>query len=170
MKMAMLKPICAIRSISRSAAFAALVVLASSTARAVKLELQMTPDNLQQTGFSMKVENRKDGTVAFTLSRDLSRAPSPGPDSDLQLRRSATLGVSNKSGTVVECDLAPQKKGEALIYEFVIAENCVSASNLSFKEIDDYKDEGRGHLLGGGTYYEFRLASFAKRSADESRQ
>lgn len=156
MKMTMLSLTRAIRFINRCTAFGVLVVLSSSTACAEELELQMTPNNLQQTGFSLKVESRKDGMVAFTLSRDLSRAPSPGPESDLRIRRSATLRVSTKSNTVAECELAPQKKGEALIYALVVAEDCVPFPHLSLKEIDDYKDEGREHLLGGGTYYEFR--------------
>ena len=39
---------------------------------------------------------------------------------------------------------------------------------LSSMEIDDYKDEGSGHLLGGGTYYEFGLASLAQESVAEA--
>jgi hypothetical protein len=138
-----------------------LLLLGPREACALKLLAEMTPASLQDSGFAMKVENRKDGTVAFTLTRDLSKARTFEPDSDLRVRRYSSLKVSGQTGLVAQCDVEPGKEKNTLIYRFVIARDCVPNSNFTLSEIEDYKDETREHLIGGGTNYEFRLALFA---------
>lgn len=109
----------------------------------------------------MKVKNLNDGTVEFTLSRDLSKARSFAPDSDLQITRSATLEVLGKPGLLAKCEVQPNKQQNTITYHFVIARDCVPDSHFQIAEIEDYKDPTREHLIGGGTFYEFRLALFA---------
>ena len=151
------------------AVLAVVLFLAPAEAHALKISAQMAPDNLQQSGFSMKVEHRKDGMVEFTLSRDLSLARSFAPDSDLQLARSATLEVRGTSGLLAKCEVKPNQQKNTMTYRFVIAQDCVSDSHFQLAEIDDYKDQTREHLMGGGTFYEFRLALFAAKASRDKK-
>lgn len=155
----------AIRLTCPAAVLAALLLCSPAEARAAKLLSQMTPESLQHSGFSMKVENRKDGTIAFTLARDLAKARSFEPGSDLRLRRSATLKVVGKSGLVAECAVEPGEKNNTLTYRFVLARECVAASHFTLAEIEDYKEEVGEGYLGGGTFFEFRLEHFAAQPA-----
>lgn len=140
---------------------AALLLFSPAQARAAKLQCEMTPENVQHSGFSMQVENGKDGTIAFTLARDLAKARSFQPGSDLRLRRSATLKVIGKTGLVAECAVEPHEKNNTLTYRFVLARDCVAASQFTLAESEDYKEEVGEGYLGGGTFFEFRLEHFA---------
>ena len=132
----------------------------------------MTPDSLEANGFSMKVENQKDGTVEFTIVRDLSQAKSFPADSDLRISRSATLRVFDKSGLLAQCEIEPNtRQKNTITYRFTIARDCVANSSFALAEDDDYKDQARESLIGGGTHYEFALALFAEHhSEDKARQ
>ncbi|GDY19266.1 hypothetical protein LBMAG56_06110 [Verrucomicrobiota bacterium] len=152
-------------SVCLVAVLAALLLFSPAEARAAKLLCEMTPESLQHSGFSMKVENRKDGTIAFTLARDLAKARTFEPGSDLRLRRSATLKVVGKSGLIAECAVEPNEKNNTLTYRFVLARECVAASQFTLAEIEDYKEEVGEGYLGGGTLFEFRLAHFAAQAA-----
>ena len=143
---------------------ALLLILAPAEAYALKTSVEMTPDNLQQSGFSMKVKNLEDGTVEFTLSRDLAKARSFAQDSDLQLKRSSTLEVFGKPGLVAKCNVEPKIQENNLTYSFAMARDWVPYSHFQIAEIDYYKDTKREHLIGGGTFYDFRLALFAAQS------
>ena len=163
-------------SISRLAVLVAtllgLLCLAPTRAYAGTVAATVTPDSLQAHGFSMRTENQKDGTVAFTLIRDLSKAKSfPFPaDSGLEVSRYAILSVSGESGLFAQCRVAPdtwnQKK--TITYRFALSRDCIVHSRLMLAEDYDYKDQTREHLIGGGTHYEFDLALFAKPSDDAS--
>lgn len=142
------------------AILAALLLFSPAKALAAKLLSQMTPDNLQRSGFTMQVENRTDGTVAFTLSRELAKARSFEPGSDLRLRRSATLKVMGRSGLLAECAVEPTEKNGTLTYRFVLARDCVADSRFTLAEIEDYKEGMGDGYLGGGTFFEFRLEHF----------
>lgn len=142
----------------------AFLFLAPREAHATKLLAEMTPDNLQHAGFTMKAEDQKDGTIAFTLTRDTSKARTLEPSSGLQLRRSAALSVSSKSGLIASCRVEPSEKSETVTYRFVVAATCVPDSRFTLSEVDDYKEVGQEGLIGGGTIFEFRLANFAERS------
>ena len=165
MKTPITKLLLVIHSACPVAVLSALLLFSPSEARAAKLLSEMTPDNLQRSGFSMRAENRKDGTVAFTLSRDLAKARSFEPGSDLRLRRSATLKVMGKSSLLAECAVEPTEKNDTLTYRFVLARDCVADSHFTLAEIEDYKETVGEGYLGGGTYFEFRLALFAEQFA-----
>jgi hypothetical protein len=162
-------------SISRFAVLAAallgLLCLATTMASAAKVGATVTPDNLQAHGFSMRMVNQQDGTVAFTIIRDLSKAKSFPSDSDLQVSRYATLRVGGKSGVVAQCDIASDTRNQknTITYRFTLTRDCIAYSRLMLLENDDYRDQTQEHLLGGGTHYEFDLALFAKPSDDKAR-
>ena len=143
-------------------ASAAVVLLLSGEAFALKQGAQVTPKSQENLGFSVTTEPRDDGAVRFVITRDLAKARSFAADSELEVRRSSTLKVSGDSGLIVECPVNADKKKETLVYRFTIARERIATSHFTVAEIDDYKDtENREHLLGGGTYYEFNLADFA---------
>jgi len=143
-------------------ASAVVVLLLSSEALALKKLVHVTPKNQESHGFSVASDPRDNGAVQIVITRDLSKARSFGPDSDLEVRRSATLKVSGDSGLIVQCQVDAAKKKQTVVYRFTIARDRIPHSFFTVAEIDDYKEtEGREHLLGGGTYFEFRLADFA---------
>ena len=92
-----------------------LLCLTPNGALAAKLESKVTPDSLEANGFSMKVENQKDGAVEFTIVRDLSKAKSFPAGSGLQISRYATLRVAGQSGLFVQCDVAPRVQGPPIL-------------------------------------------------------
>jgi hypothetical protein len=144
---------------------AALLLFSPAGALAAKLLSEVAPDSLQRSGFTMQMENRKDGTVAFTLSRDLAKARSFEPGSDLRLRRSATLKVVGKSGLLAECAVEPKEKNAPLTYRFALARDCVADSRFTLAEIEDYKEGVGEGYRGGSTFFEFRLGLFAEQPA-----
>ncbi len=151
-----------------TAALLGLLGPASTTAYAAKMLASVTPESLQAHGFSMRTENRKDGTVEFTLIRDLARAKSFPADSGLQVARSATLRVVAESGFCAECGVAPNTRNpqNAIAYRFTLTRACIAHSRFTLVEDDDYRGQTREHLIGGGTHYEFDLSLFAKPSDD----
>lgn len=139
--------------------------LAPTTACAAKMLATVTPDSLQAHGFSMRTENQKDGTVEFTLIRDLAKAKSFPADSGVQVSRSATLRVIAPTGFCAECHLAPsiQTQQNTITYRFILTRDCIAHSHFTLAEDDDYREQAtREHLIGGGTHYEFDLALFAQ--------
>jgi hypothetical protein len=138
--------------------------LAPTEAYALKIEQKMTLAGLHDSGFEIKTQNRKEGTVEFTLTRDLLKAKTFQADSDLQIRRVATIKVFGKSGLLAQCDIEPNTQKNTVTYRFTMARECVDDSRFTLAEIDDYKDQTREHLLGGGTFYEFRLALFVDKT------
>lgn len=162
-------------SISRFAVLAAtllgLLCLAATTACAEKVGATVTPDSLQAHGFSMRTENQNDGTVVFTLIRDLSKARSFPAGSGLQVSRYATLSVAGEAGLYARCQVAPDSRNQknTITYRFTLTRDCIAHSRFMLAEDDDYKDQTREHLIGGGTHYEFDLALFAKPSDDQPR-
>lgn len=104
--------------------------LAICTAHAAKTGSSVTPESLEAHGFSMKVENQADGTVEFTLVRDLSKAMKFPADSGLQISRYATLRVSDKSGLRARCELAPNTRDQGMVtYRFTIARSKSDATS-----------------------------------------
>lgn len=160
-------------SISRFALLAVtllgLLCLTATTVSAAKVAATVTPDSLQAHGFSMRTEKQKDGTVAFTLIRDLSKAKSFPADSGLQISRYAILSVAGEVGLFARCHVAPDSRNQTatITYRFTLSRDCIAHSRLMLAEDDDYKDQTREHLIGGGTHYEFDLALFAKPSDDK---
>ncbi len=136
------------------------------TAHAAKIGVPVTPENLEAHGFAVKVESQTDGTVDFSLIRNLAKAKQFAPQSGLQISRYATLRVSDKSGLRAQCSLAPNTRQQGIVtYRFTISRDCVAQSSFELAEDEDYQDQTREHLIGGGTHYSFALASFAKGQA-----
>ena len=138
-----------------------LLVIVCLTAHAAKTASAVTPENMEAHGFLIKVEKRVDGSVEFTVTRDLAKARQFAANSGLQISRYATLRVSDKSSFRAQCSLAPNTRRQGVIsYRFTISRDCVAQSSFDLAEDDDYQDQTREHLIGGGTHYSFALALF----------
>jgi hypothetical protein len=145
--------------VQRLIASVVLILLLSGEALALKEHVRITPKNQESHGFTVATDRIKDGAVQFVITRDLSKARSFGPNSDLEVRRSSTLKVSSDSALIVECQVDAEKKKETVVYRFTIAKDRIAHSHFTIAEIEDYKNtEGREHFLGGGTFYELHLA------------
>ena len=130
---------------------------------AQKVKVNLTSDSLKPHGFAVATAKRDDGMIDVTLTRDLSKARSFDAASDLELVRSATLEVAGSGGTVVRCKLEPEAGPQSVIYRFTLARDHLAHSRLTVSEIDDYKERlNREHLIGGGTFFEIKLADVAK--------
>src|SRR5436190_1695910 len=90
-------------------------------ALAVKIQANLSPDNLKQAGFAVATSKRDDGTIDVTITRDLSKARSFDAASDIEIVRSATLVVAGPAGTIVRCDLQPEAAEGNVIYRFTLA-------------------------------------------------
>jgi hypothetical protein len=142
---------------------AAVMLFLCIGALAQKRLVNLGPGNLAQEGFAVATSKRDDGTLDVTITRDVTKARSFDAASELQLVRSATLVVTGPAGTIVRCDLEAQAAAGSVSYECRLAPNYLSQSWITIAEIDDYKNRGdRERLLGGGTFFEIKLADVVK--------
>ena len=139
---------------------ALLVLAVASESLALKEFIRVTPANEGSHGFVVECTKRADGALQFTITRDLAKARSFPPNSDLTVRRRSTLKVSSDTGLVLECQIHASDKKESVVYSFAIGQSQIAHSDLTFAEIEDYKDQERPRYFGGGTIYEFHLADF----------
>jgi len=137
------------------------VLMTCSLALGVKQEMRLSPKNAAQTGFAVSAEAAKeDGAVTIVIVRDLSKARSFGADSELTIRREATLRVFSEKGLLINCRIEPELQKGAVKYRITLARDLLSHAHLTIAEIDDYKElVGREHLIGG-TFYELNLQEF----------
>lgn len=157
------------RFIPPALALFAAACLFPTPALALKMLSRVTPETLQAEGFSVKVEEQQDGTVGFTLSRDLGKVRQFPADSGLRIARTVTLRVHDPAGLRAECSLAPvaPPNSDRVTYRFTLARDCLANSTLTVAEDADYAEPTGERLLGGGTHYEFALGLFAGHSSVE---
>lgn len=140
-----------------------LALIPAGRAGAVKVRVDLTPENLAAHGFAVTTAERKDGTVRFTLTRDLARARSFPADSELHVARSATLRIQDEQRLLATCELAGEAGKGTVVYRFDLRPELVASSHLTIAEIDEFKDPDREKLPGGGRYFELPLGKLAKR-------
>ncbi len=137
----------------------------AGSAYAVKASIEVKPEFAAESGFDVTAKSGEDGVVTFTVLRDPGKVKENAPESGIVTDQFATLSVFGDMGFVVECVLTPthaNRDGEdRLMYSFKIDRAYVQHSSLTIAEVDDFSDvEGREHLIGGGTFFEFRLSDF----------
>lgn len=136
------------------------MLLPPGTARAVKLEVTITPKNAAEAGFVVTFRpGREPNAIKFSVVRDTAKSE-PVNATELVLRRSATLRVYGDGGLLLDCRVEPREDHGRLVYEFTLARPLVAHAALSVAEVEDYKAPGREHLLGGGTFYNLSFAEF----------
>jgi hypothetical protein len=137
---------------------AALTLAVCTQAYALKRLMRVSPANAPQVGFTVTTKERDDGTLRFTVTRDLAKATWPGRD--------ATLEVRGENGPLVTCRLDPERDRHrnTVTYSFDLARDRIAASTLTVAEIQTAGGREDGEkLVGGGSIYEFRLADFTHR-------
>lgn len=142
----------------------AVLLLVCRDALAAKLLVNLAPDNLTANGFAVTATRRDDGNIRVTIRRDLTKARSFEAASDLELVRRATLHVAGAAESIVECNLQGEVANGSVTYRFTLAPEYLAHSRVTVSEIDDHKNRSdREHLLGGGTFFEIKLAEVVKR-------
>lgn len=144
-------------------AIACLVVLLSvSPAFALKVGMKVTPEWTKESGITVQTEKREDGTIGFTVTRYLDKAPSYPAESELTIVRTAYLKIASPAGAMAETIVAAKVKKGMETYWFSVSRAAIAHSTFSLWEVQDYKDtENQRHLLGGGTIYDVDLSAFA---------
>jgi hypothetical protein len=129
----------------------------ASPALAVKEQFDVTPQSIPHVeGMTIETTVRDDGTIDFTVTRDPSKARWQSRD--------GLLEIADAQGDAVECYVQGEtKKGGQVEYWFAVAPRHLE--NATFTLIEVQTDPNAGpddeQLIGGGTYYRFRLSDFA---------
>lgn len=133
---------------------AAGVLMGATAAWALKLEVQMTPRNLRAEGFKVKAD--RDGEdVKFVVERDLKKSTRAG--------RSGNLSLPGEDGKSKNTRIKPTEKDGVHSYRFAVPANLVASATFTVTEVQTAANDPDGlELVGGGTYYSFRLADFAR--------
>jgi hypothetical protein len=130
---------------------------------AEKIKVDLTQDNLKVHGFAVDTTRNTNGTIDVTIRRDLAKAHSLEPGSDLELVRTATLEVEGPTGIIVRCQLQGDTETGSVVYQFTIGHDQFSHTGFRLSEIDDYKKSAhREHMVGGGTIFELNLADLMR--------
>ncbi len=137
-------------------------------ALAQKLLYRLKPENLKDAGFAVTAVKGDDGMLDVRVARDLSKARSFDPASDLETDRAAVLEISNPAageGPIVRCTLAGEEVEGVITYRFQLAPAHLKLARLTVSENDNYKKrkgERRLDMIGGGTNFTLALADFVK--------
>jgi hypothetical protein len=132
----------------------------ASPALAVKEQFDVTPESIRHVeGMTIEAVQRDDGTIGFTVTRDPSKAHWQGRD--------ALLEIADAQGDAVECYVQGKtKKGGLIEYWFAVAPRHVENATFTLIEVQTDPNAGPDDelLIGGGTYYRFRLVDFAEQA------
>ena len=147
---------------------AAVLLSACGEALAVKRLYPLTAQNLTEAGFAVTAVKRDDGMLDVRVTRDLSKARSFAPASDLETDRAAVLELASPAageGPVVCCTLAGAEAEGVVTFRFQLAPAHLKLARLTVSEYDNYKKrtgERREDLIGGGTHFTLALADVVK--------
>ncbi len=133
---------------------AAVLLAGSTSAWALKLLIEVTPSNLAAGGFKVKADRDGD-KVKFVVERDLKKSTWP--------KRSGYLSLPKDGGKSRSVVVNPAEKDGVQTYRFAVAADQVAAAEFTITEVQTANGEPDGEeLIGGGTYYRFRLADFTR--------
>ncbi|HEY0076952.1 MAG TPA: hypothetical protein VGB77_22900 [Abditibacteriaceae bacterium] len=140
-----------------------LMVLASARADNEVMLQKVTPEWTKEAGITVQTSQLADGTIGFTFTRYLNRAPGFTPDSNLIIARKAPLEVRNRAGALLATtNVAGETKDSTIIYSFSSARECIGHSRFTLHEYDDYKDpQLQGTYKGTRWAYEVNLKDFS---------
>jgi hypothetical protein len=133
---------------------AAGVLTCATAAWALKVEVQMTPRNLRSEGFKIKADRDGD-EVKFVVERDLKKSTWAG--------RSGHLSLPADGGKSKDTRIMPEEKDGIQTYRFTVPKGQMPAAIFTVTEIQTVGNKPDGEaLIGGGTYYRFRLADYTR--------
>ena len=135
--------------------FGTAAVLAGTTAAwALKMEVNLMPRSLTANGFKIKA-HRDDDNVNFVIERDLKKSIWPG--------RSGHLSLPGDDGKSKNKRFKPTEKDGIQTYRFTVPADLVSVATFPVTEVQTAANDPDGEeLVGGGTYYRFRLADYTR--------
>jgi hypothetical protein len=105
-------------------------------------------------GLAIYAVQRDDGMIGFHVYRDPSKAEWQG--------RSASLEISDGQGAAVACQVQGAKQGDKIEFVVAVAPRLIEGAVFTLIEVqtDPNAGENEEKLIGGGTYYRFRLSDF----------
>lgn len=127
----------------------------ASPALGVKEQFDVTPESIERVeGLEIHAVQRDDGTIGFHVHCDPSKARWQGRD--------GLLEISDGQGAAVECYVQGEKKGDKIEFWFAVAPRHVENATFTLTEVQTDPNAGpdEPQLIGGGTYYRFRLSDF----------
>lgn len=122
---------------------------------------KVTPQWTQKEGITMKTERRDNGTIGFTVTRYLDKAPQYENQPELTTRRVANLELRNTVESILQTIVAGKIKNNTAIYWFALSPQSIPNAHFSLSESPDYKDPAKEGAIIGGRIYEFDLSEFA---------
>ncbi len=139
----------------------AALLACAGPANAVKVLSEVNPKNAASEGFAVTTVRDDRGMLDFRVTREVAKARWQG--------RSANLEVRGAKGLIARCGVEPLARNGrdgTVTYRFQLAPEQAMHSKLTVAELqtDPANPDGR-QLIGGGTYYEFRLADWAEPAA-----
>lgn len=129
---------------------------------------KVTPEWAKEAGITVQTSQLADGTIGFTFTRYLFRAPQFTPNSTLMIARQAPLEIRNRAGALLaKTNVSGEARESAvatdntIVYSFSLARECIGHSRFTLNEYDDYKDPQRqGTYKGSRWAYDVNLSDF----------
>src|SRR5687768_5388922 len=82
---------------------------------------RVTPEWTEQHGITMQALKGRDGTIAFTVTRFLDKAPQYSADSPLTTVRSASLEISDGKRVIASTAVAGEPIYNNVVYKFSVS-------------------------------------------------
>ncbi len=139
---------------------ASLLLVSSPAARALTIEVPVTPEYLKQNphAFSIEVKQGKEGLLDVTITRRL----------DKTAYLIARFIVRNKDGDTLAASHAPGvRQGDAKYY-FSIRPEFVANSEFELDDCAFTEHNGQYMPMPGGTHYVLKLKDFVHAGAEAS--
>ena len=123
---------------------------------------RVTPDWTEQHCITMQALKGRDGTIAFTVTRYLDKAPQYSADSPLTTVRSASLEISDGKRVIANTAVAGEPIYNNVVYKFSVSPDFLKTTRFTLWERPSPKDPDKHlELRSGGTFYDFDLSEFA---------
>ncbi len=151
------------------AAGLSLACLACREAFAITLWSKVSPHTEGLFAISAKPIN-EGAAMKFTVALDLSKANTLPLDSNLTIRRAATLRVNGANGVAIQCQVEPTIENGIATYRVTLAKDLVAQAQLSVSETKEGRNAaGMPRFPGGGRVYEIHLDEFTPAALEASR-
>jgi hypothetical protein len=117
---------------------------------ALKMLAVVTPANVADQGFSFQARQRESGAIAVRITRDTTRAQ--------WQKRTTVLEVPAEGRAPSEREVKGKRDGKQVVYRFELSPEKFQQAQFRVMEVQT-GPKGEA-VIGGGTFFEFRLADF----------
>jgi hypothetical protein len=151
------------------AAGLSLACLACRDVFAITLLFKVSPHTEGPFAISAKPVH-EGAALKFSVALDLSQVNTLPDDSNLTIRRAATLRVEGADGVAIQCRVEPTIEKGIATYRVTLANDLVAHARLAVSETkEDQNAAGMPRLPGGGLIYEIHLDEFTPAALEASR-